>query len=141
MADSLGSAVKQHLEALGLGIPVFGRRAPKGTARPYITVEDQVSLVPEPAFPQFDDPEGHVRELVRVGVWQDERDAQGQKVEDRGIADRVVLGLKGGRLDAAPFPVAGVTVIGAPRVPDPDPNIVHHAITIAVSRTLARSAP
>ena len=63
------------------------------------------------------------------------------KVEDRGLADRVVLGLKGARLAAAPWPVSGVTIVGAPRVPDPNPNVVHHAITIAVHRTLARSAP
>ena len=75
MADSINGAVKQHLEGLELGVAVFGRRPPANTARPYITVEDAVSVVPAVEFNQFDDPDGHVRELVRVGVWQDERDA------------------------------------------------------------------
>lgn len=140
MADSILGAVKQHLEGLGLGVPVFGRRAPANHARPFITIVDQVSLVPAGAFAQHDDPDGHVRELVRVDVWQDERAADA-KVEDRSLADKVVLGLRGVKLPAAPFDVDGVTVVGAPRIPDPDPNIVHHAITIAVNRTLARSAP
>jgi hypothetical protein len=142
VAASTAGAVKAYAETLGLGIPFFRDQAPEGEAYPYGTIREQISLVPEAAFSQYDDDDGHVLELVQVDLWQRKKNpATGERLEDFTLADRLVAGLRGAQLPDAPYPVAGVEVVGAPRVPDPDPNLVHHAITITVHRTLARSAP
>lgn len=134
--------MKAHAETLGLGVPFFRDQAPEGTAYPYGTIREQISLVAETAFNQYDDADGHVRELVQIDLWQRKKDpATGARIEDFTLADRLAAGFRGARLDAAPYPVVGVELVGAPRIPDPDPNLVHHALTIAVHRTLARSAP
>lgn len=140
MAASMAGAVKAFAEGLGLGVSFYRDTAPEGESYPYGTIREQIALVPETAFSQYDDVDGHVRELVQVDLWQQKKDpATGARVEDFTLADRLVNGLRGAQLPDAPYPVSGVEVLGAPRIPDPDANVVHHALTIAVHRTLVRS--
>lgn len=144
MAASTAGAVKALCESLGLGVPFYRDEAPERVAGvptpyPYGTIREQISLVPEAAFNQYDDEDGHVRELVQVDLWQQKKNpATGERLEDFTLADRLVAGLRGAQLPEAPWPTAGIEVVGAPRVPDPDANVVHHAITVAVHRTLVR---
>ena len=138
MPASLAGVLKAHLETLGLGVAVHRDRAPEDTEYPYITVREGISKTPERAFPAHDDPEKHISELVQVDVWQAKKNAAG-RVENLELGDRVVAALHGVVLTDAPFPISDVTLVGSVRVPDPDANVVHEAITVRVKRTLVRS--
>jgi len=149
MSANTGNAVKALLETLGLGVSVYRDAAPLNTPLPVILVHEGISIVPEPSFSAFDDPEGHVRELVQVDVWQMWRDLRsGDVLESYTLPDAVVKGLRGASLATGPTRVSGVTVVDMVRtVGNPLPNAreavgrgeqdkVRHAITIEVRRTL-----
>lgn len=146
MAATTGGALKALLEAAGLGISVFRDRAPEGrtlvnaagTATPYVTVFEGVSVVPDPAFNSFDDDEHHVIELAQVDVWQQWRDPQtGAVTESYTLPAAVAAALNGARLSAAPTHVSGVVLRDGPRrLLELEENVVHHAITVEVRRTL-----
>lgn len=134
MANSTGGAVKAFIEAQGLGIAAYAREAPQGVAMPYLTIQDGITVTPETAFPAHDDPEGHVAESVQVDVWQL------GSAESFTLPDAVARAFLGANLTGLPSygPRACQLDHGPIRVPDPDPNVVHHAVTLLVHRTLAR---
>ena len=149
MAANSANAVKALLESLGLGVSVYRDAPAKNAALPYILVHEGISVVPDNAFNAFDDPEGHVRELVQVSVWQTWKNLRtGDIVESYTLPDAVYKALRGGRLPDAPTHVTGMTVTGMVRlVGDPSPTTrnapgrgeddkVHTAITVEVRRTL-----
>lgn len=141
MAASLGGAIKALLESQGLGVPVFRDRAPANQSLPYVVVYEGIAVVPEVAFNAYDDPEGHVSELVQVSLYQQWRDSlTGGLVESYTLADAMTLALHRNHLTTAPFHVAGMRVTEGPvRVLDVDDNSVNHAVTVEVRRVLQRS--
>lgn len=144
MSASLAGAIKAYLETQGLGIGFHRDKAPtlqdgEPYPYPYGTINEGVSRTPSRQFNQYDDPEGHITELVDVHIWQAKKHADGFLAEDSSLPDRTELALRGARLTTAPFQVDGVRVVGSVRVPDPDANVVHDAITVAVDRVLSRS--
>lgn len=141
MAASLGGAIKALLESQGLGVPVFRDRAPSDQPLPYVVVFEGIAVVPEVAFNAFDDPEGHVLELVQVSLYQQWRDPVTQTLtESYTLADAMALALHRNHLTTAPFHVAGMRVTEGPvRVLDVDDNSVNHAVTVEVRRVLQRS--
>jgi hypothetical protein len=101
---------------------------------PYLTVQDGLSIAPEGAWPQHDDAEGHVEEMVQVDVWQ------ARSAESLTLPDAVALAFRGATLTGLPShnPRACLLDGGPERIPDPNDSVVHHALTLRVRRTLAR---
>lgn len=136
MSATSAGAIKAYIETLGLGLPVFRDRAPDNQALPYITITEAISIVPEPAFNSYDDPDGHVRELAQVDLWQQWRHEGGGVAENYSLPDALTKALDGRRTTTAPTWVGGMTVTGVVRLLELDINTVHVAITVEIRRTL-----
>lgn len=137
MAANTANAIKALLEGLGLGVSVYRDRAPNNIAPPYITVVEAISVVSDPAFNSYDDPEHHIIEQAQVDVWQPWHDAAGTGVvETYTLADAVAKALDGTQPTSPPTRVSGMRLVGMVRLLELDQNIVHHAITVELRRTL-----
>lgn len=133
MAATTSGAIKAHLESQSLGISVYRDRAPDGTTFPYVTVSESVSVVPDLSG-DFGASTPTVTELVSVDVWQAERN--GVTGESYTLVPSVVRALHGANLTAAPTKVYGVRVVGDVRLPEPDNDLVHEAVTVEIHRVL-----
>lgn len=139
MAASTAGAVKALIEAAGLGLSAYRDAAPEGAALPYATIHEAITLGPEPAFSQFDDPQHHVAEQVQVSLWQQSRDpATRAKTESYTLPDAVCNALAGALLTGIPNYGGHVRVLGRTRLLEDEGNTIHDAITIEVRRTFAR---
>ena len=138
MAASTAGALKAYIESLGLSLPAFRDKKPTGQDLDrWVEITEDVSTVPDGAFNAFDDPDGHVSELAGVDLYQRRmHPVTGVNTESYTLPDDLTKALNGARLTAGRTNVSGVTVVGRNRVPDPDTNIVHHALTVQVRRTL-----
>lgn len=146
MSATLAGSIKAYIETLGLNVAVFNRRPKPGTRMPYVLVSDGVSVNPEPAFPQHDDPEGHVFELVSVDLWEP-WDPENDVKESYTLPDALTLGLRGAHLPSTgankpPFPVSGKLRVfsGPTRLPDQAGKTMHTNITLRVDRQLLHVA-
>lgn len=107
--------------------PVVGERlyadevARGGMTYPYIGVLDHLSEVPAT---KGDGRTTAKRRTVQVDLWQLAED------EDAGLLTAVENALDGVRIDGA----YAVAVTSSFRIYDPDPKVVHHAITCSVAR-------
>lgn len=139
MSANSANAIKALIEGLGLSVTVYRDRAPTTAIPPYVTVTEAISITADPHFNSFDDPDHHVVELAQVDVWQPWRDASGNGiVETYTLADAIARGLDGARLDTAPNRVSGMRLTEMVRLLEPSRNLVHHAITVELRRTLSR---
>lgn len=137
MSASTAGALKALLEGASLGVAIYRDRAPEAAALPFITISEAISVVPDRAFNQFDDPEGHVVEEAQLDVWQTWRNSTtGTMVENYTLPDRVVKAAKGAALPTAPTAVAGLRVLGRVRRFEEDANLVHDIVTVELRRTL-----
>ncbi len=136
-AASTGGALKQALEGAGLGLPIFRDRAPKDQPYPYITVREELDL-------GLVSRASAAAELAQVDLWQYLRwpagveapKVAGRVAEDSALVRRLQAFLRGAQLPAAPTMAYRVTLEGSVRLPEPDNNLVHHALTVRVHRDL-----
>lgn len=135
MSATTAGAIKTLLEGASLGVMIFRDEAPQGEELPYIVVSEGISMVPEPAVNQRND--NTVREMVQVDVWQRKRDRNGTVTESYTLPDKVAAALTGAGLPTAPKKAYGMTLENSVRTLDPDPGILHHAITALVRRQLS----
>ena len=137
MAANTGNAIKAHLEAQALGVAVFRDRRAPNAPLPYITVKEDINTAPDGGWNAYDDPEGHVTELVQVDIWQRKQNPTTEDmVESNTLSDAVMKALHGVHLATAPKLVAGVHVVGRNRLVEFETNIVHIALTVEVRRVL-----
>ncbi len=138
MAATTAGAVKALLEAQGLGVSVFRDQKPADqNLDTWISVQEDISTVPDGAFNAYDDPDGHVSELVQVDIWQQARNPTTRAVtESYTLVDAVMKALHGVKLPAAPKNVSGAQVVDRTRLLEPENNIVHTALTVQVRRVL-----
>ena len=140
MSARTATAVKAHLEGLGLGIPWYADRAPPGKTPPFgVVVELPQGGVPD-GHGDFGDPDADeaLTELAQVDVVQRIRDSAGRLADDPALPDLVAQGLRGARLPTAPWHVYGVHLdIVGPRQ-EISPNVAQTSITIRVRRALRR---
>lgn len=134
MSASTAGALKTRIEAAGLGLSAFRDRPVDGHALPYVTIHEEIALVPDPGAD--DDPQGTGKETAQVDLWQQWRDPSGALVENYSLPRQLHAALKGAPLDTAPDRVYGVKVINRIRLVERDENIVHHAYTLEISRQL-----
>jgi len=148
MALTTSSAIKQYLEgplAMGgaaLGLSVYQDQAPENTAKPYITVDEAVAIVPDKLE---DGAASTVREHVTVHLWMAWKDllaSPNKRLEDPTLAGKIARALQGTRLlasgtGAPPTTVYAVLVknIG-PRLLERDANVVHVPLWVEVWRAL-----
>ena len=138
-AASTGGALKHALEGAGLGLPWFRDRAPKDQAYPYGTISEELDLG---LVARAD----AVAELVQVDLWQYARwpagtirdgvDVSGKVAENSGLVRGLQAFLRSCELPAAPTLTYRATLQGSVRLPEPDNNLVHHALTVRVHRDL-----
>ena len=138
MSATSAGAVKAYVEGLGLGLPAFRRKAPpEQTTYPYVTVQEAISVVVE-LHGDEGDPAArvHARELVQVDLWEERRNSDGTG-EQYGLPAQLLMRLRAARLPIiGTGRVYGVSSLSLAYVPDPDPNVVHHALTLTIRREL-----
>jgi len=146
MALTTSGAIKAYLEgptAMGganLGISVYQDQAPEGIAKPYITVDEAVAVVPDGLE---DGAASTVREHVTVHLWMSWKDlavSPNRRLEDPTLAGKILKALQGSRLlssgsGAPPTTVYAVLVHSTgPRLLEREENIVHHPLWVEVWR-------
>ena len=129
-----------HVEAQGFGVSVYRDQAPPEKTLPYVTVMEDIAMVPDPTSAPFDhsaDPPWF-RETAQVDVWQQWQQKSGTArtlVEDTTLARKVALSLHGATLGLiGSSRVWGVQVTNMLRLLDKDENVVHHSITLEIHR-------
>jgi hypothetical protein len=138
MAATIAGALKQLIEAAGLGVAAYRGKAPTDAALPYVVIRERLDISPEESFNAYDDPEGHVREDVQLDLWQAYRAQNGAIAESPTLPDALARALHGKRLASAPVHVSGMRVLSGPvRLPiEEDANRVHDVITLEIARVL-----
>lgn len=133
MSATVANAIKAYIEKLGLGVDAYRDAAPFDVTKPYITIVEGISVVPDGYGDGGSGETG--AELVQVDVWEDWKDEDEVLVES-DLALSVARAMHGARLETAPTRVYGVSLISRRRLLEPDTNTVHNAITANVRRTL-----
>lgn len=134
MAASLGGAVKQLIEASGLGLSAYRDDAGTGVTGPaWCTIVEGVSTTPIALGDNSADDD--LTDLIQVDLWQPWRALQsGDPAEDYTLADRLHSVLHGATLPDPPMPVRSCKVDSYPRFTEKDSNLVHHAFTVRIIR-------
>lgn len=138
MSATSAGAIKAYIESLGLALPTFRRQAPpEQVLFPYVTVQEAISLVTDLSGDEAD-PDARVtaRELVQVDLWEQRRQSDGSG-ERYGLPALLLRRLRAARLPIiGTSRVYGVSGLSLTYVPDPDPAIVHHALSLTIRREL-----
>lgn len=135
MAASLSGAIKQHVEAAGLGLAVYRDSAGTNVTDPkWVTVSEGIVTTTRRLGDDGDD--DPVTELVQVDLWQPWRAGpDGGAAEDYTLADELHRCLHGAPLADAPMQVRSCRVDDVRRlVEQDDRNLVHHAFTLRIER-------
>lgn len=140
MAQTSGGALKVLIESLGLGLTANRDRPSQGAARPYVTIEEEIALVPDPLE---DGGPSTAVETVQVDLWQDFRDlvttspTYGNLKENYALAPSLKRGLHGARLQPLGTAIVYMALVRhTVRSLEEADNVVHHAITLEVFRQL-----
>lgn len=134
VAASLSGALKQHIEAAGLGLAVYRDDAGTNVTDPkWVTVSEGIALTTDRLGDDgADDP---VTELVQVDLFQPWRaGTDGGAAEDYTLADELHRSIHGAPLADAPMHVRSCKVDDVRRFVERDSNLVHHAFTLRIRR-------
>jgi hypothetical protein len=134
MASNRANALKQLIESGGLSLAAYKDSAPASESRPYCTVGDGISTIPNGA-PDGGD-ETDCTELAQVSLWEDYQEPDGTPMESPTLADDLARLLHGAQLVDAPMRVHGVSVVDKRRLVDNGRNVVQTAITVRLRRAL-----
>lgn len=137
MSATTAGAIKAYLETQSLGIPIYRDDAPPGQAKPYITVQEGISLTADSGDTGDHTATLYGSELAQVDLWQDKRTAGTDAVaESYPLPAALVRALHGASLTTAPTRTHGCTVDSMVRLVERDTNTVHHAITVRLRRAI-----
>lgn len=137
MAATTGTALKALIEAAGLGVSAYRDRPSDDTALPYVTIAEELSLIPDGDDGRYDPDVSHsANETVQVDLWQRYLNDAGTVVEDSALVRGLERALNGVPLLGHPTHAWGVTVDHTVRQLERGNNIVHHALTVIVKRDL-----
>ncbi|OPC79937.1 hypothetical protein B4N89_02340 [Embleya scabrispora] len=138
MAATTAGAIKAHVEALGLSLPMFRDGPRPGQPLPYGVVTEGISIAqPLSSRGDFGDPDAEVvvTEQVQVDLIQQARDSAGRNTERYDLPGLLYRGLHGAQLTQAPGHVYGVRVLSMGRDPIVD-NVVRHVLQLQLDRDL-----
>ena len=140
MAQTTAAALKVLIESLGLSLAAYGDQAQQGQARPYVTIIEEVGLVPDPLE---DGGPSTAVETVQVDLWQDWKDltpnspTYGNVKENYTLAPALKRGMHGQRLQSIGSSVVYMALVRhSARFTEEASNVVHHAITVDIHRQL-----
>lgn len=140
MAPSATSsgALKQYIEAQGLGLSAYRDNAAEGAVLPYVRIHEEITKTPRRSG-DFGDQAAEVlvTEEVQLDLFQPYKNDSNAVVEVYPLTDQLVRKLHGAHL--ASFytkRVAGVRVLNSTRFLNEDENVVRHLITVALDRAL-----
>lgn len=134
MAASLSGAIKQTIEAAGLGLAAYRDDAGTNvTDARWVTISEGIVITTRRMGDDgADDP---VTELVQVDLWQPWRAGpDGGAAEDYTLAARLEDCLHGAPLADAPVHVRSCKVDDSRRLVEKDRNLVHDALTLRIER-------
>jgi hypothetical protein len=132
MAATLSGAIKAHIEAQGLGVPVDRDEATQGRTYPYVVVREAFDSTKDPGSNAYSG-DHRISELVQVDLFDvRKRSATQQTVENYTLPDALARVLNGVRLDTAPTKVYGMTLVGRTRIVET--QRIHHVFTAQVRR-------
>lgn len=149
MAGTVGS-LKTLVEGAGLGIYVVRDRLPQRYNLPALVISDMVSTV-DKHHGDFGDPDADIgiEEMVTADLYQPWRNRAGKSGENIDLPDALYRLLHGAKLVTHNKRVYGVrvwSVVRLTEVDEPDntrfveqadkANIVHHAFTLLIDRSL-----
>lgn len=137
MALTVSNGLKALVESLGTGLSAYRDQPPASTARPYVTITEEIATAYDGAE---DGKSDTLVETCQVSLWQDWRNkVTGDVAESYTMATVLKRGLDGSRLTVVGS-LIGTSVVymtrvsGSVRLLEPDENIVQHAITVDVHR-------
>src|SRR3982074_3228636 len=91
----LKTLVQSLLQPIVPGLIAYRKRAPAGQARPYVTIQGRISVVPGPSE---DGGSGTALELAQIDLWQDWKDlVTGAITENYPLLAALEHGLHGAR--------------------------------------------
>lgn len=125
--------MKALIESLGLSLSAYRDEAPAGTARPYVTITEELMMVGDPSE---DGATASVVETAQVDLWQDWHNlTTGAMAESYALAPALRRGIDGARmaLIGTSLPYTAL-VRHSLRMLEPEENIIHHALTVEVYR-------
>lgn len=137
MAATLANAIKNLLEASGLGIDAYRDSAPNdpGVNMPFVTITEGVSITTDTRGGDGG-ADAQVIELVQVDVWEQWMDEDENVTESATLAKDVQRALHGAQLATAPDRAYGLYATERRRLLETSNNVVHNAITATVYRVL-----
>lgn len=138
MAATTAGAIKAYLETQGLGISVKRDAADSDDPWPRVTVDEEVALVPD-LDGDFggDNTKKSAVETATVHVWQRWKDSTTKAtLESYTLVPAIRRALHGAYLPAHPTQAYMCRVVSSIRLLERDNNIVHHALTLEISRVL-----
>lgn len=133
MAATTAGALKALIESLGLSLSAYRDEAPAGTARPYVTIIEEIALI---ADSSEDGKAGTAVETAQVDLWQNwHNPTTGAVAESYTLAPALKRGIDGARLALIGTSVAYTALVRhSLRMVEVDENLVHHALTVEVYR-------
>lgn len=128
---TIGGGLRQLLVDTGLlNERVFRDWAPKGVTYPMVVFQDTLSDAP---VLYGDDVVLAKQRMAQVSLWQR------LNKEDDTLPGKVERALDGKRFMTESGAIYRVRVRDTQRVPQPDPDLVHHALTVAIWHDAASS--
>ncbi|MBK9181413.1 MAG: hypothetical protein IPM45_18025 [Acidimicrobiales bacterium] len=135
MATTTAGALKAAIDAALVGCPVYRDAAPEAAALPYVVVHEGISIVPALSGDHEADPV--VSEQAQIDVWQRWRDpTTNAPAENVALPRAVARAVHAARLSAHPQHAWGSRLAGSVRFVERDTNLVHHALTVDITRDL-----
>lgn len=136
MSATSANALKALIEGLGLSLTAYRDEAKQGAAKPYVTITEEISFVPD----SIEDGQATTGvETVTVDLWQQWKNSNGAGTisEDYTLAPNLRKGLHGKRLALIGTAITYVVLVrNSIRLLDPESNVVHHVLTLDIHREL-----
>lgn len=137
MAATTATALKALIEGAGLGLSAYRDRPADDTNLPYVTIAEELALVPDGEDGVLDPDVDHIAtETVQVDLWQRYLNDAGAVVESFTLPKQLRRALQGASLEDHPTRCWTVLVTNSIRFLERGPNIVHHAMTVEVVQNL-----
>jgi hypothetical protein len=133
LSATTAGALKALIESLGLSLSAYRDEATAGTARPYVTILEELAMT---ADPSEDGKAGTVVEMIQIDLWQDwHNQTTGDIAENYTLAPALRRGIDGVRLALIGTSVTYIALVRhSLRMVEPDENLIHNALTVEVYR-------
>lgn len=136
-ALTVSTALKQLIEASGLGVMGYRDHAPEDAEMPFVVITEAIASVPQRSGDASTD--DATEESVQIDLWEQWIDRSGANPslsEVPSRANALVAALHGSSLDSSPTKAYGIRVDNRTRRLDREANTVRNIIDVTVHRNL-----